>query len=184
MKRLTAVRGCRLHQVIPAAACFVFFLFPGVPSRASEAGDDYALAIAAGNRKDLSAAFMHFRPRPESESPYREASLFAVGEYYVLKNVQSGAISSLAALVRDYPSSRYRVFALWYLMLMAERMGEDELAREYRQHLILMRQHSFLFRNSKEWSVISPLRRKLRVVYYIDKAEFYADGERCAVISY
>jgi hypothetical protein len=184
MKRLTAVRGCRLGPAVFVAVCLLLSSCLRSPLRASDAGDDYARAVAAGKRKDYSAAFMHFRPLTERASPYREASLFAVGEYYVLKNVQADAIKALATLVREYPASRYRVFALWYLEMVAERIGRSDLAREYQQHIIMMRQHSFLFRQSKEWSVISPLQRKLKVVYYIDKVEFYVDGGPCAVLSY
>lgn len=167
-----------------AAVLFVSSLICCTIGYASEVSDDYARACSAARRKDLAAAFMHFRPVAASASPYREPALFAVGEYYFLRNMDAEAVASLSAVVREFPDSRYRVFALWYLKILAERFQLDDLARKYQEHIVMMRQHSFLFKKSKEWSVLSPLYRKLRIVYYIDKVEFFADGKLCAVIAY
>lgn len=184
MMRRLPLRGCPPSRARIAVACLLAALLFSMEARASDDSDDYGRALAAARSKDLPTALMHFRPLTTHESPYRQAALFAVGEYAILNNIQSEAIPALTALVRDYPESRYRVFALWYLMTLAEKLGKADIAKEYQQHIIGLRQHSFLFRKSKESSIRSPLNRTLRVVYYIDKVEFYADGERCAAISY
>jgi hypothetical protein len=167
-----------------AVSLLVVFLCGCMGGFASDAADDYARARSAARRHDLAAAYMHFRPVAASDSSNREPALFAVGEYHFLQHMDVDAVKSFTAFCRNYPDSRYLVFAFWYLKLLAERLGQAELSRQYQEHIVMMRQHSFLFRKSKEWSVLSPLSRKLRIVYYIDKVEFYADGKLSAVIAY
>jgi len=153
---------------------------------AQEEAELYSMAASAVRSKDFNTAFMHFRLLLENypESKYREKVLFALGEYYFLVGDYSDAVGAFVSFINDYPNSKGRQFALVYLLKIAQSRGEESLAKTLEEKIITFRQLTLLFSNFKEYRYRSPLRRQHKVIYYIDKVEFYVDKEFFAKISY
>jgi outer membrane protein assembly factor BamD (BamD/ComL family) len=170
---------------IAALACLAFLACAG-SVHASEAKKNYALGVQGARHQDYDAAFMYFRAvlREPVEEPCRQEALFATGEYYYLKGIYTEAQRTFLEYLTAYPSSVNRIFALAYLFRIAEKNGRRELASRIGRQIVTMRQVSLLFRESKEYKYVSALQRVLKVVYYIDKVEFYDHEELFARIPY
>lgn len=153
---------------------------------AQEERELYSAAISAVKSKDLNTAFMHFRSLLVNypESKYRENSLFATGEYYFLIGDYSDAGKAFISFIDDYPDSKGRQFALAYLLKIAQIREEESLVKSLEEKIVTLRQLTLLFSDFKEYKYRSPLRKNYRVIYYIDKVEFYVDKELFAKISY
>ncbi len=171
-------------RIASAAVLLFFFTFAAAHAQSEERL--HALAAEAAGSGQIDAAFMHFRSllTEYPHSKYEERALFAMGEYYFRAADYRDAAQMLTSLLEGYPDSEGRLFALAYLLKIAERAGEEALAQKLKNEIVTLRQHSFLFRNFKEYKYLSPLSRKYRALYYIDKIEFYVDGELFAQISY
>lgn len=155
-------------------------------AHAAGSRQSYALAVRAARQHDYDAAFMYFRAvlREPVTELYREQALFATGEYYYLKGIHTEARRVFADYLKQYPSEAKRIFALAYLLALAQETGQTELAERISHQIITMQQVSLLFRETKEYEAVSALQRNLKVVYYIDKVEFYADQELFQSIPY
>ena len=168
---------------------FVIILFVFLSwnlGNAQEEKEMYSMAVSAVRSKDFNTAFMHFRSLLENypESKYRENALFALGEYYFMAADYSDAAGAFISLINDYPNSKGRQFALVYLLKIAQIRGEESLVKALEEKIVTFRQLTLLFSNFKEYRYRSPLRRQHKVIYYIDKVEFYVDKELFAKISY
>ena len=146
----------------------------------------YSMAASAVKSGDLDTAFMHFRSLLENypESKYRENPLFAIGEYYYLIADYSDAVKTFISFISDYPDSKGRQFALAYLLKIAQIRGEESLVKSLEEKIVTLRQLTLLFSDFKEYKYRSSLLKEHRVIYYIDKVEFYVDKELFAKISY
>jgi outer membrane protein assembly factor BamD (BamD/ComL family) len=146
----------------------------------------YALAIEAVKSKDRDLAFMYFHSLLSSASDlkYREQALFATAEYYFLVNDYSDAVTSFTKFINDYPDSSAIPFALAYLLKIAEKEDKASLAESLKSQIVTSQRLILLFKDSKKSKFQSPFCRKHRVAYYIDKVEFYVDGELFEKISY
>ena len=155
-------------------------------AHAQEGGQIYSMAVREARSGNIDAAFMYFRSLLTNypDSKYTENALFATGEYYFLIADYADAIPAFTRYLNDYPDSAGITFTLMYLLKIAEKRGQELLAKNLEKKIVTFRQMSFLFRESKEYKYQSALYRKHRVVYYIDKVEFYIDGELFAKISY
>lgn len=153
---------------------------------ASEARRNYVQAQHEARQHNYDAAFMSFRSvlRDESDLSYRQEALFATGEYYYLRGAFAEARRAFGEFLKHYPSSLNRIFVSAYLLRIAETEGQTGLAARITQHIVTMQQVSLVFRESKEYSYVSGLQRTLKVVYYIDKVEFYADDKLFKSIPY
>ena len=156
------------------------------PGIAQEEGQLYSLAVSAVKSGDLNTAFMHFHSFLENypESKYREKALFAIGEYYFLIADYSDAVSAFVSFISDYPDSKARQFALGYLLKIAQIRGDESTVKSLEEKIVTLRQLTLLFSDFKEYKYRSPLLKEHRVIYYIDKVEFYVDKELFAKISY
>ncbi|MCG8431518.1 MAG: hypothetical protein MJA29_10145 [Candidatus Omnitrophica bacterium] len=164
----------------------VTVLLAPLPVKAFKSEKDFFQGEQAARRGDIDGAFMHFRSvvMGEAEQLYYGQALFAVGEYYYLKGVYTEAVKSFTQFVKNDPRSEARIFALAYLMKIAEFQERDSLAEILRHQIATFRQVSLLFRDSREFEYLSCLQRNLKVVYYIDKVEFYVNEELFTRIPY
>ncbi|MCQ9207950.1 MAG: outer membrane protein assembly factor BamD [Omnitrophica bacterium] len=136
------------------------------------------------DKKDF--AFIYFSSIVEKypESRFAEDALFAVGEYYFEVADYYNAVDNFSSFVNKYPQSQARVFAMAYLLDIAVKRGKIKLIRELEKKIVAFRQFVFLFENSKEYYYLSPFAKEYKVVYFIEKVEFYIDGELFAKIFY
>ena len=164
----------------------VSILLAGGVSHAREDQEIYSAALENAKSGNREFAFMYFRSilTKYPDSKYTQDALFAVGEYYFLLADYDDAFEAFGRYTRDYPHSQETPFVLIYLFKMAKIKGKDSLAGKLEKAIVTFRRLSLLFRNSRDYKYRSPLFRKHRVVYYIDKVEFYVDEELFAKISY
>jgi outer membrane protein assembly factor BamD (BamD/ComL family) len=142
-------------------------------------GEIYSAARAAAKAGDTDAAFMGFRSllTDYPGSKYTADSLFASGEYFFLTGNYKEAVSAFTRFINEYPDSKPRLFAIMYLYKIAKKQENESLLENLKKEIIDFQQLILLFRDFKEYKYSSPLQKKYRAVYYIDKAEFYLNGE-------
>lgn len=153
---------------------------------ALDSRETYGAAVKAVRSGDTDIAFMHFRSIVSEypNSKYAEKALFATGEYYFTKGGFPDAAKAFMTLINDYPDSRARLYALSYLLNIAERQHQASLKETLKKEIIQSRQRVFLFKNSKEYKYRSPFLKTHRLIYYVDKMECYVDDKLIAKISY
>ena len=163
-----------------------FLFLPGLSLYAGEGRQEYSLAIENAKSSNPDFAFMYFREILEKypDSPYAQKSRFACGEYYYQVADYEDAFKMFKQYSLDYPASGEIQFVLAYLLEIARKKGDDSLAGKIEKDIITSRRLSFLFRDLKEYKYRSSLYKLYRAVYYIDKVEFYIDGELFVRISY
>ena len=154
--------------------------------QAQEEPQIYSKAVQSAAAGDRDFAFMYFNSLLVNfpESKYNESALFATGEYYFMAADYYDALGAFNKFTANYPDSKNKVFALAYLLKIAEKEGQDALKKSLENKIVTLNQVSLLFRNFKEYKYKSPLCRKHKVIYYVDRVEFYIDGELFAKIPY
>jgi len=157
-----------------------------IPPSLSFAQSDYSLARQLANNGDKDFAFINFVSASENEAnpKLKEKALFATGEYYFLNSDYTEAFNTFNNFLNDYPDSKLKPFALFYIMEIAKSAGENDLAKKIETHIINLDRIILLFKRSKEYKVRSPLGSNYRLVRYIDRLEFYSDGKIQAQIFY
>jgi outer membrane protein assembly factor BamD (BamD/ComL family) len=155
------------------------------PAYPGEDGELYSNARESAKSGNLNFAFMYYRQILDDfpASKYSEQALFGTGEYYFLTLNFRESASSFIKFIGDYPQSKAKPFALMYLLKIAEK-EERLLMDDFKKDIMGLKQSIFLFKDYKEHKYRSPLLRELKAVYYIDKVEFYVQGELFAKISY
>jgi len=153
---------------------------------AKEAKQIYATAVKAAQSGDLDSAFMTFLSLLKNypESQYREDALFAIGEYYFQIGDFKDAAGTFIKFINEYPDSKAKPFVLVYLLKIAERDKLESLVKSLEKEIVTSRQLVLLFRDFKEYKYTSPLFKKHKVIHYIDKVEFYVEGQIFAKIFY
>lgn len=147
--------------------------------QASGAGDSYNLAEDAVRSGYKDFAFVYFlselRENPASDK--RPEALFACAEYYFLVKDYNDAFSALKEFIIDYPDSQLQAFALLYLFRISEAQGQNDLAKNIEQQIKNLKRVILLFKTTKEYKFKSPLGINHKLIYYIDKLEFYSDDQ-------
>ena len=164
----------------------IFALFFSGSAFAQEEGWLYSTAVeqAAAGNYEFAFLQLHSLVNTYPGSKLLENSLFAIGEYHFQSNNFSGAADSFSALLEEFPDSKSTVFALAYLLIIAQKRESAELASNLEKSIATFHKLSLVFRNSKEFVYKSAFRNKYKAVYYIDKVEFYKNGEIFAQVSY
>jgi len=167
------------------ALCGASLCFGGTVS----AGEDAALnkrALQAAKSGNLDFAFMNYRSilLRYSTSPFVEQATFAKGEYYYGLPDFNRARIVFDEYQQKYPESEGRMFALVYLLNIAEQKGNEEAVESFSRELINLKQVSLIFRDFKEYVFLSPMQQKYKAVFHIDKIEIFLNGELFAQISY
>jgi hypothetical protein len=140
-------------------------------------------AVKSGNQE---FAFINFRsvlknnPKPN----HREKALFATAEYFFLVSDYSDAFSSLQEFLQDYPYSKMRTFALFYLLKISQIWQEEQLAKDIEKQIINSKRVILLFKDTREYKLKSPLGINYKLIYYIDRLEFYSNGKLQTQIYY
>jgi tetratricopeptide (TPR) repeat protein len=161
-------------------------LWLGCTGFASNAARVYAQAVHFAKAGQSHFAFMHYNKlvRDFPSSPYREQALFAVGEYYArVSNLQEAA-AAFTVLLRDYPDTRQRLYALAYLLTIALKDEDEASVQTLEKQIIDLYKVSLIFRESKEITFLSPMRQRYKAVIQINKIEFYLEGKLFAKVSY
>ncbi|MDD5347548.1 MAG: outer membrane protein assembly factor BamD [Candidatus Omnitrophica bacterium] len=163
-----------------AAATFSYDL-PSLDEHAQ-----YSRAVEEVKHGNPDFAFLQFRELLDNfpDSKYAERSLFAVGEYYFQKTNFREASSTFFEFIDKYPDSPAVIFALSYLLQVSQAHNDAAAIEQLTKTIVTFHRLSLVFRNSQEYTYRSALLRKHRVIYYIDKVEFYINGELFAQIPY
>jgi len=160
--------------------------FSSYQAYAGSAAFFYEEGIRAAKSGNLDKAFMSFRAliREHPKSKLKEKALFGLGEYYFHIVDYYDASLMFTRLINDYPNSKSRIFCLAYLLEIAKKQQNQDLIEKLEKHILTFQQHSFIFRDYKEYVYSSPFSKKYKAVYFIDKIEFYVDGELFTTIRY
>lgn len=164
----------------------VVYLWLGSTGFTTNGINTYSQAVHFAKTGQSYFAFMHYNKlvRDYPSSPYREQALFAVGEYYFqISNFQEAA-TAFTTLLQDYPETHQRLYALVYLLTIALKNEDVISAQTLEKQIIDFYKVSFVFRESKEITLLSPMNQHYKTVIQIDKIEFYLEGKLFAKVSY
>jgi len=169
----------------------VFFLFLFLflfSSQTLSAGEDariYSRALSAARAGQIDFAFMHYRAllKDYPDSKLKARALFAQGEYYFLSPNYREAASYFNEFMRLNPDSQGKLFALAYLLKIAQLQGNQSLEKDLQKSILTLHPVGLVFSEFKEYGYRSPLNRRYKAVFYIDKVQFYAQGEMFVQIS-
>ncbi len=139
----------------------------------------YQCAREAAASADQNSAFSFFHSllRFGEASPYYDDALFAVGEYYFWNSDYGDSRTALTALLTCYPQGKAAPFAAAFLLRIDESSRPGFSSDDLRKKIITFKQLSLLFSEYKEYSYNSPLGNLYKAVYFIDRVEFYRNGE-------
>jgi len=152
----------------------------------SEEGRLYSDAITAATQKDYDVAFanLHTLINVFPHTKLMDRALFALGEYYFSEGDYYDAELTFKHFAHDYPRAKGYLFAMAYLREIARLKGQENEAAAFNKDIISFMQVSLLFRDYKSYKYISPMRKRYKAVYFIDKVEFYKDDKQFSVLSY
>lgn len=164
----------------------LIFSFPAIFSlkQAFGAEEEYLLAQRCVRLQEKDCAFMNYASllRDNPQSKYRQEALFATAEYYFLVHDYSDAITALTRFLEVYPASELKPFALIYLLKISQNYGQDRLAKDIEKQIINLRRVILSFKEAQEYGIKSPLGLNYKLIYYIDRVEFYSNGKLQAQI--
>lgn len=174
-----------MNNKIPWLIIFLSFSLFGL-RQAHGRTEEYLQAqesVKSGNKE---FAFIYFlselRNNPQSKK--RPEALFATAEYLFLIHDYNDAFNVLVEFIGDYPLSEMRTCALFYMLKIAQTWGKEDLAKAIEKQIINLKRTVFLFQETKEYNFKSPLNINHKLIYHIDKLEFYSDGNLQAQIFY
>lgn len=175
-------RRLKLRDVCFAA---IFALLSAALS--AEADDDlYSQAASYAKNGDFDAAFMSLHLFINNNPPPKlaEKALFSIGEYYFLKSDFFDANAAFERLIKEYPGSKEKVFALAYLLKIAQ-IRKNKPARDKAENEIAAsKQLILLFSESKQYKYASLFGKKYKAVYFIDKVEVHIDETLFTTVSF
>ncbi|MFH1767861.1 MAG: outer membrane protein assembly factor BamD [Candidatus Omnitrophota bacterium] len=168
---------------------YIFFLFAFLSSRHGYAQEDkilYDQGIKNAKAGNFDFAFMNFNSLLETfpQSKYEENALFAVGEYYIINSNYRNAKEAFSRFVNDFPQAKAKLFAFAHLLDIAMREKNEKQSEKIKKQIATSQQLSLLFSEYKVFKYSSPLSKRYKVIYYIDKIEFYLDDKLLKQISY
>jgi outer membrane protein assembly factor BamD (BamD/ComL family) len=140
--------------------------------------EEYSQAQNAVKSGDREFAFLHFLSviKNDPKSIHREKALFATAEYLFLVCDYGDTFNRLQEFLEDYPYSKMRTFALLYLLKISQIWQEEQLAKDIEKQIINSKMIILLFKNNQEYKLKSPLGLNYKIIYYIDRLEFYLNG--------
>lgn len=174
-----------MKNKIPWLIIFLSLSLLGL-KQASGKEEDYLLGQDAVKSGDRDFAFVYFlseiRNNPQSEK--LQEALFATAEYLFLVHDYNDAFSALMEFIGDYPLSKMRSSALFYMLKITQSWGKEDLAKTIEKQIINLKRTVLLFKETEEYKFKSPLGLDHKLIYYIDKLEFYSDGKLQSQIFY
>jgi outer membrane protein assembly factor BamD (BamD/ComL family) len=165
---------------------FFFFSFFNPALYAKEDARIYSRALQAARSGQMDFAFMHYRALAEQypESKLKPQALFAQGEYYFLSPNIPEAASFFNKFAGLNPAAEGKLFALAYLLKIARLEGNKSLEKDLQKTILTLHPVGLVFSEFKEYEYRSPLNRRHKAVFYIDKVLFYVQGEMFVQISF
>ncbi|MFA5199291.1 MAG: outer membrane protein assembly factor BamD [Candidatus Omnitrophota bacterium] len=156
----------------------LFFLFMGL-GKAGAQRQDYQLAKDAAKSGDKEFALMHFSSvlKNDPDPNHRQEALFAVAEYYYLAGDFPDSLGSLSEFLENYPDSKLRPVALFLLLEISENFNNDSLSKSVEKQIMDLKRIFLVFKEAQEYSFKSPLGLDYKLIYYIDKIEFFINGQ-------
>ncbi len=154
-------------------------LLMSVRAEAGADGEAYSKAMKAARAGKRDFAYMHYRSilNQYPDSRFSKEALFALGEYHFLLPEYKESYENFKTYVRKYPGSSAEIFAWAHMLKIARSQNNPELVKELENKIISLKPMSFVFRDSKETKFQSPLARRWKAVFHIDKIEFFVGGE-------
>lgn len=150
------------------------------------AGDVYAgqysKALGHVRHKDYDFAFLEFRAVINDNPSARHAkeSLFGIGEYYFLQNMNEESADTFQEYIQSNPDSKASIFARAYLLKMLEEETDakqnEEAVNEIKNGLF-SKPLFLLFSDYKEINYKSPLGYKFKARYYMNSLQIYKDAK-------
>ena len=116
-----------------------------------------------------------FRESPKSKKGLD--ALFAMGEYYFLMSDFDHANECFQLFLKDGKSKSKKLFTYAYLVRISEIKGNKKQSKELSKELMLYQKNIFIFNDSKQYKFQSPFKRRHKIVYSIDKVEFFVEGK-------
>ncbi len=164
----------------------VFMPFLVSPARAESEGHIYRKAVQAAKAGRTDFAFMYYNAlsRDYPESRYRREFLFAKGEYlFWMPNYQEAA-ATFEAFLNDFPDAEGKLIVLAYLYRIAQIQKDSARLEQIKKEVVNYKQVGLVFKEFKENQYLSPMHYAYRIVFHIDKVEFYREGGLFAEVSY
>lgn len=167
----------------------LFFILLFLQNGYAQAGQDaklYSQAIRSVQSGTTDFAFLQFYKLANSypESKFLENALFSIGEYYFSTNNYSAAFQIFNKFIKKYPQSKAKFPALAYLLKISNKEQNEALVKELEQKIKAEKRTIFLFGDCKEYTYKSSFSKIYRVLCFIDKMEFYVDGQLFMEILY
>ncbi len=176
-----------LKQIISGfVIIFMGLFFFSAPVFAGDARLIYSQVERNARQGNVDFAFMGCKNIIENypKSKYDAACMFALGEYYYdLPNYEK-AYSFFQQYIDQFPESEAKFFALAYLQKISSLKGDKSLIEEHKTAIIKHRQLSLVFRKKEKQIYRSALNNIYHAYIYINKIEFYVEGQILTKISY
>jgi len=145
-----------------------------------------ALNAIKSGQEDFTFINLLSLSRDEPQSKYRPVSLFACGEYYFHKFNYRHALNIFSEFIEDYPDSKIKPYALFYILKIAKSWKNTEMVKILENKIRDMKQVILVFKETNEYKYryTSIFGRKYRLIYHVDRVEFNIDGEIVEQVSY
>lgn len=155
-------------------------------ARAESEAQIYRKAVQAAKTGRTDFAFMYYSAlsRNYPDSRYRREFLFARGEYLFWMPNYPEAAAAFETFLKDFPDADGKLVVWGYLYRIAQIRKDSVRMEEIKKEIIGFQQVGLVFKEFKENQYRSPMHYAYRVVFHIDKVEFYREGGLFAEVSY
>lgn len=143
-----------------------------------------AVKLARDEKIDFAFSYLDMVVNIYPKSRFFENSLFSCGEYYFISGDRYSTKNTFDKFVALLPNSKAKPFALVYLLKIAEEEKKQDIVESLQKQIISFKQVSLVFRDFKEYSYLSALDKEYKIIYFIDRAEIYIDGDLFAKIPF
>ena len=146
----------------------------------------YRKAVQAAKAGKTDFAFMYYSAlsRDYPDSRYRREFLFAKGEYFFWMPNYPEAAAAFEAFLKDFPDAEGKLVVLAYLYRIAQIQKDNARLEQIKKEIVGFKQVGLVFKEFKESRYLSPMHYAYRIVFHIDKVEFYREGGLFAEVSY
>jgi outer membrane protein assembly factor BamD (BamD/ComL family) len=160
---------------------FLLILLTYRPLTAQRDYEKYQSAIEAIKSGQEDFAFIELLSisRDKPQTRYRQDSLYACGEYYFFKLNYRQALNIFSEFIEDYPDSRIKPYALFYILKIAKSWRSASIVKMLENKIRDMKQVILIFKESNEYKYpyTSLFGRKYKLIYHVDRVEFNIDGK-------
>lgn len=128
---------------------------------------------------DTDAAFMSYLllSGAKRNTVYHQEAFFAVGEYYFYLDDYQDAFKTFQDFLETYPESKLRPFALFHLLKISRYWNQEKAVKSIEEEIINLKRIVLVFQENQELKLKSPLGKNYTATYYIDRVEFFVDGQ-------